>query len=145
MLPRGLEDLAWSQANSAAGAAARIKNAVATGQIPQVMTDLAIIRKSLEETLSQVKGIPGQMSTEELVKTVNDAATTMKKMAAGRGVATPLGAEAQAQSGSLTDPKAVGELLNKLAETKAMMEATRLLMDEAINKPVVVDWLEGTK
>jgi hypothetical protein len=42
-------------------------------------------------------------------------------------------------------PKAVGELLNKLAETKAMMEATRLLMDEAINKPVVVDWLEGTK
>jgi len=26
-----------------------------------------------------------------------------------------------------------------------MMEATRLLMDEAINKPVVVDWLEGTK
>ena len=38
-----------------------------------------------------------------------------------------------------------GELLNKLAETKAMMEATKLLMDEAINKPVVVDWLEGTK
>ncbi len=37
------------------------------------------------------------------------------------------------------------ELLNKLAETKAMMEATKLLMDEAINKPVVVDWLEGTK
>jgi hypothetical protein len=35
--------------------------------------------------------------------------------------------------------------MNKLAETKAMMEATRLLMDEAINKPVVVDWLEGTK
>jgi hypothetical protein len=144
---------ARSQANSAAGAAARIKNAVATGQIPQVMTDLAIIRKSLEETLSQVKGIPGQMSTEELVKTVNDAASVMKKMAAGRGVATPLGAEAQAQSGStgslqagsLTDPKAVGELLNKLAETKAMMEATRLLMDEAINKPVVVDWLEGTQ
>ncbi len=30
----------------------------------------------------------------------------MKKMAAGRGV------------GSLTDPKAVGELLNKLAETR---------------------------
>ena len=138
---------ARSQANSAAGAAARIKNAVATGQIPQVMTDLAIIRKSLEETLSQVKGIPGQMSTAELVKMVNDAATTMKEMAAGRGVATPAGAgaEAQAQAGSLTDPKAVGELLNKLAETKAMMEATRLLMDEAINKPVVVDWLEGTK
>ncbi len=39
----------------------------------------------------------------------------------------------------------IGEQLNKLAETKAMMEATRLLMDEAINKPVVVDWLEGTK
>ncbi len=35
--------------------------------------------------------------------------------------------------------------MNKLAETKAMMEATRPLMDEAINKPVVVDWLEGTK
>jgi hypothetical protein len=71
----------------------------------------------------------------------------MKAMAAGRGVATPAGAgaEAQAQAGSLTDPKAVGELLNKLAETKAMMEATKLLMDEAINKPVVVDWLEGTK
>jgi hypothetical protein len=138
---------ARSQANSAAGAAARIKNAVASGQIPQMMTDLAIIRKSLEETLSQVKGIPGQMSTAELVKMVNDAATTMKAMAAGRGVATPAGAgaEAQAQAGSLTDPKAVGELLNKLAETKAMMEATKLLMDEAINKPVVVDWLEGTK
>ncbi len=85
------------------------------------------------------------MSTEELVKTLNDAASTMKKMAAGRGVATPLGAGADAQAGSLTDPKAVGELLNKLAETKAMMEATKLLMDEAINKPVVVDWLEGTK
>ena len=39
----------------------------------------------------------------------------------------------------------LGELLNKLAETKAIMEATRLLMDEAINKPVFVDWMEGTK
>jgi hypothetical protein len=138
---------ARSQANSAAGAAMRIKNAVATGQIPKVMGDLEIIRKSLEETLLQVRGIPGQMSTAEMVKTVNDAAMTMKTMAAGRGVAMPLGADSTGspQAGSLTDPKAVGELLNKLAETKAMMEATRLLMDEAINKPVVVDWLEGTK
>jgi hypothetical protein len=32
-----------------------------------------------------------------------------------------------------------------MTDPKAMMEATRLLMDEAINKPVVVDWLEGTK
>ena len=144
---------ARSQANSAAGAAARIKNAVATGQIPQVMTDLAIIRKSLEETLSQVKGIPGQMSTAEMMKALNDAASTMRTMAEGRGVVTQAGSTGSPQAGStgspqagsLTDPKAVGELLNKLAETKAMMEATRLLMDEAINKPVVVDWLEGTK
>jgi hypothetical protein len=72
-------------------------------------------------------------------------ALTMKKMAAGRGVGAQADSTGSPQAGSLTDPKAVGELLNKLAETKAMMEATRLLMDEAINKPVVVDWLEGTK
>jgi hypothetical protein len=35
--------------------------------------------------------------------------------------------------------------MDKMAETKAMMEAMRLLMDEAVNKPVVVGWLEGSQ
>ena len=135
---------ARSQANSAAGAAARIKQAVAAGQIPQVMSDLAIIRKSLEETLAQVKGVPGGMSTEEMVKTVNAAADSITKLAAERGGGM-LGEPVKAQPGSLNDPKAVADLMNKISETKAMMEATRQLMEEAVNKPVVVDWLEGTK
>jgi len=135
---------ARSQANSAAGAAARIKQAVAAGQIPQVMSDLAIIRKSLEEALSQVKGVSGGMSTEEMVKTVNAAADSITKLAAERGGGM-LGEPVKAQPGSLNDPKAVSDLMNKISETKAMMEATRQLMEEAVNKPVVVDWLEGTK
>jgi hypothetical protein len=136
---------ARSQANSAAGAAARIKKEVAAGQIPQVMNDLMIIRKSLETALTQVKGIPGEMTTADLAKKMDDATMTMRKIADERGVAAPAGGGDKVQAGALNDPKALAELLNKLEETKAMMQATRLLMDEAVNKPVVVDWLEGTK
>ena len=136
---------ARSQANAAAGAAQRIKQEVASGQMPKVLDDLMQIKKALEATMTQVKEIPGGMTTEELVKTVTSAASTIKRVADERGISTPLGQGGAVQAGSLSDPKAVGDLLNKLSETKAMMEATRLLMDEAVNKPVVVDWLEGTK
>ena len=33
----------------------------------------------------------------------------------------------------------------RIEEMQAMMKAVRLLMEESVNKPVVVDWLEGAQ
>ena len=136
---------ARSQANSAAGAAQRIKKDMASGgQMESVMTDVGVIRKSLEAALANLNGISGAISTEEMVKTVRSAQDTIKKISESRGLPLTTGG-AKGEAGSLSDPKAVESLINELANTKAMMQATRQLMDEAVNKPVVVDWLEGSK
>jgi hypothetical protein len=133
-----------------------------SGQMESVMTDVGVIRKSLEDALANINAIPGALNTGEMVKTVENAQETMRKIAESRGVpagggtgapavagpgaaAGAEGAGAKIEPGSLSDPKAVESLINQLSETKAMMKATRQLMDEAVNKPVVVDWLEGSK
>lgn len=143
---------ARSQANSAAGAAQRIKkNMASSGQMETVMTDVGVIRKSLEDALISLKGITGDLTTEEMSKQLKEARTTLQKTAEGRGGAPAVKESVEAkegvkiEAGSLSDPKAVESLINQLSETKAMMQATRQLMDEAVNKPVVVDWLEGSK
>jgi hypothetical protein len=137
---------ARSQANSAAGAAQRIKNTIATSsQMGSVMTDVGVIRKALEEALANISGISGTLSTEEMVKTVKSAQDTIRQVSESRGVVVPGGAGAKVEPGPFSDQKAVESLINQLSETKAMMQATRQLMDEAVNKPVVVDWLEGSK
>jgi len=137
---------ARSQANSAAGAAQRIKqNMASSTQMDTVMTDVGVIRKSLENALANLKAIPGNLNTSEMMKTVQGAQKTIQEVAESRGVSLPGGAEPKGEPGSLSDPKAVQSLINQLSETKAMMQATRQLMDEAVNKPVVVDWLEGSK
>jgi hypothetical protein len=80
-----------------------------------------------------------------LVKTVKDATRSISQVAGDRGM-KPLGETSNdLVAGPVSDPKAVADLMNKLSETKAMLEATRLLMDEAVNKPVIVDWLEGNQ
>jgi len=137
---------AKSQANSAAGAAQRIKkNMASSGQMESVMSDVGIIRKSLEDALANINAIPGEMNTGAMLTTIKSARKTMEKVAEERGIAPAVGAEPKVEPGSLSDPKAVESLINQLSETKAMMKATRQLMDEAVNKPVVVDWLEGSK
>ena len=137
---------ARSQANSAASGLQRIKQEIGAGQVSRIATDVADVRKSLADALKQVQEVPGSMSTKDLIKTLNDATEAIRGAAAGRGIASPLGQpDSKLEPGSLNDPKAVADLLNRLTETKAMMEATRQLMDEAVNKPVVVDWLESTK
>jgi hypothetical protein len=137
---------ARSQANSAAGAAQRIKNTIATStQMNTVMGDVGVIRKALEEALANISGISGTLSTDEMVKTVKSAQDTIRQVSESRGVVVPGGAGAKVEPGPFSDQKAVESLINQLSETKAMMQATRQLMDEAVNKPVVVDWLEGSK
>ena len=133
---------ARSQANSAAGAAQRIKKDMAqSGPLDSVMTDVVVIRKALESALANLSAIPGELSTAEMVKTVQSAKDTINKISGG----TVSGPGSKIEAGSPSDPKAVEALINQLSETKAMMQATRQLMDEAVNKPVVVDWLEGSK
>ena len=139
---------ARSQANTAASAAQRIKKDMASaGQMGTVMTDVGIIRKSLEDALANINNIPGELSTAEMVKTVQSAQKTISEVTGGGAGGTRVGAGvgSKIEAGSLSDPKAVEALINQLAETKAMMQATRQLMDEAVNKPVVVEWLEGSK
>jgi hypothetical protein len=125
-----------------------------------VMGDVEIIRKSLQDVLASINGIPAALNTGEMAQTVKSAQESLRKIAAerglpnlgagggggaGGGVGGAAGGGVKGEPGSLNDPKAVESLINQLSETKAMMQATRQLMDEAVNKPVVVDWLEGSK
>ena len=112
-----------------------------SGPLDSVMTDVVVIRKALESALANLSAIPGELSTAEMVKTVQSAKDTINKISGG----TVSGPGSKIEAGSPSDPKAVEALINQLSETKAMMQATRQLMDEAVNKPVVVDWLEGSK
>ena len=135
---------ARSQANSAAGVAQRImQNMASAGQMSTVVADVGVIRKALEDALTNINAIPGTLTTAEMVKTVKGAQDIMLKLSEGR--VAPGGDGAKGEPGAWSDPKAVESLINQLSETKAMMQATRQLMDEAVNKPVVVDWLEGSK
>jgi len=135
---------ARTEAQNAATAISEVKKRIGAGQMSQALADLAVIRKSLGAAAEQAQGIPTAMSTEELVKSIRDAMGKIDEMAKARGL-QPLGQPTELKEGSLTDPQTVAKLMNSIAETKAMMDAMRLLMDEAVNKPVVVDWMEGVK
>jgi hypothetical protein len=134
---------ARTEAANAASAISQVKSSVAEGQIPKIMSDLADLRKALGATMDQAGGVRDSMGTEKLVQTLRDAMGKIDALAKDRGIKT-LGQE-DLKPGEGTDPKTVSKLMDKMAETKAMMEAMRLLMDEAVNKPVVVGWLEGSQ
>ncbi len=136
---------ARSQASSAASAVTRVKQAVSSGNLGKVTADVDEIKRSLTSAMTQIKAIPGEMSTEGLVKSLREAMGKIDEVAKGKGL-QPLGQPAEElKAGSLNDPQTLAKLLNTIAETKAMMDAMRVLMDDAVNKPVVVDWLEGGK
>lgn len=136
---------ARSQASSAASAVQRIKQEMGTGKMSQVATDVAEIRRSLGSAMAQIQSIPGEMSTEGLVKSLREAMGKIDEVAKSRGL-QPLGQPTEElKAGLLSDPQAVAKLLNTISETKAMMDAMRVLMDDAVNKPVVVEWMEGEK
>jgi hypothetical protein len=132
---------AKTQASTAAGAASAVRTQLEKAQFSRMLGALDQMRTALDATLQQVKGIPDAMSTENLVKSLRDTMGKIDEIAKQRGV--DLGQPTDVAPGSFSDPKAVAKLLNTISETKAMMEAMRLLMDEAVNKPVVVDWLES--
>ncbi len=134
---------ARTEAQNAATAIGEVKKRIGAGQLNQALEDLAVIRQALGAAAEQMRGVASTMTTEDLVKSIRDAMSKIDEMAKARGL-QPLGQPAdELQAGSLTDPQTVAKLLNSIAETKAMMDAMRVLMDEAVNKPVVVDWLEG--
>jgi hypothetical protein len=136
---------AKTQASTAAGAASAVKTQLEAAQFSRMLSALSQMRTSLDKTLEQVKGIPDSMSTETLVKSLRESMNKIDEMAKNRGMTSPMGAGEGVEPGSPSDPKVVAKLLNTISETKAMMEAMRLLMDAEVNKPVVeVKWLEGT-
>jgi hypothetical protein len=137
---------ARSQASSAAAGLTKIKAEIGSGQVTKIVSDLNDVRRSLEAALKSIQEVPDNMPSGELRKMLNEAADSIRKIAAGKGVTLQPGeAPGKVPETGGWDPKTVGDLLNRLSETKAMMEATRQLMDEAVNKPVVVDWMEGSK
>jgi hypothetical protein len=136
---------AKTEAANAASAITQVKNSVASGQIPQIMNDLAALRKALGATMEQAGGVRESMGTDKLVQTLREAMEKIDVLAKGRGIKTLGQSDVEFKPGDVTDPQTVAKLMDKMAETKAMMEAMRLLMDEAVNKPVVVDWLEGNQ
>lgn len=135
---------ARTEAQNAATAIGEVKKRIGAGQLNKALEDLEIIRKALGAAAEEMKGVSPALSTEDLVKSLREAMGKMEEMAKARGL-QPLGQSTELEPGSLTDPQTVTKLLNSIAETKAMMEAMRLLMDEAVNKPVVVDWMEGAE
>jgi hypothetical protein len=137
---------ARTEAGNAASAITEVKNSVASGQIPKIMSDLAELRKALGATMSEAGGARDAMGPDKLALAIRDAMLKIEEMAKGRGIKTPLGSGPEVPpADGQPDPQTYAKLMDKMAETKAMMEAMRLLMDEAVNKPVVVGWLEGSQ
>jgi hypothetical protein len=132
-------------AQKAASAASKMKDVAGAGKLDQVLSELDAIQRSLSSVKGDVEGLPESMTTEAMVKVIKQAMDDIRNVAGGRGLPTEgIGQTGGAlEAGSLSDPQSVSKLLNSIAETKAMMQAMQGLMDEAVNKPVVVDWLEG--
>ncbi len=134
---------AKTQASSAAGAANTLRTDIGQGQVGRMLTELGRLRGDLNETLAKVKGIPDSMSTEGLVNSLRETMTKLDDMSKKLGY--PMGQPTIPEAGSVTDQAQVTKLLNSIEQAKAMMEAMRMLMEEAVNKPVVVDWIEGVQ
>ena len=135
---------AQTEAGNAASAITQVKNSVASGQIPKIMSDLAELRKALGATMTDAGGVRDSMEPDKLAKAIHDAMLKIDEMAKKQKINLGQPTE-EFKPGALSDPQTVTKLMDKMAETKAMMEAMRLLMDETVNKPVVVDWLEGSQ
>jgi DNA repair ATPase RecN len=134
---------AKTEANKAASAARDLASELGAGRVTKIEDGVAQIQGLLESTLEQVRAIPGAMGTDSLVQKLGEAMSKLDALAKPKGV--KLGDSEALVPGSANDPQALNNMINSLAETKAMMEAMRLLMDEAVNKPVVVQWMEGSK
>ncbi len=134
---------AKSQASSAASAASSLKNESGADQMGRVLDQLGQIRDALNKTVGSVNHISDTFSTESLARTLNESIKRLEALAKLNNI--PLGQPPETvEPGAFSDPKALSKLLNSIEQTKAMMEAMRLLMDEAVNKPVVTPWLEGS-
>jgi hypothetical protein len=133
---------AKTEASSAASSVQRVKLELGQGRVTQIASDVDQIMKSLQRTADLVKEIPQGASTEGLVSAIKDAVQQINGIAKQQGVPAPLG-QPDIKASALT-PEAVAQLTEKIAETKAMMDAMRLLMEDAA-KPVVTTWLESGK
>ena len=131
---------AQTAAGSAASGIQSVKRELAAGQLGQMAANVAAVRDALTTALEQLQGIPEEIGSGRLVDAFREALDQMKRLAEQQGV--PL-AEMALPSGPITDAATIMQLNNNLAEMKAMMDALRTLMDEAVNKPVVVEWLEA--
>ena len=133
---------ARTDASSAASGLQNIMQELGQGRVSQMASDLSQVQQSLQKVAGLVKEVPEGIDTKGLAEALNDTVKKIDQIGKDRGV--NLGKPEAAQGGPLTAEN-VDKLINKMAETKAMMDAMRLLMEETVNKPVVVEWLEGSK
>lgn len=140
-------DAAAKKARSASTAAASAQTAIKDvqsdlkdGKLDDMLAHLKVIRKAIEDAQGNLKQIPESVSTADLLKALQDATSKINKIAEGKGL-SPLMEEKDVAASPKFDQNTIAQLNSRLDESKAMLEAVRLLMDESVNKPIVIDWL----
>jgi low affinity Fe/Cu permease len=159
---------ASSAASKAGTAAQAVKRELGQGRIDEAVKMLTDLRKSLSEAkldagteVSPVTAVELDKQLDALIQRMNElagqkgAGLLMSEVAgikttAGRpvspAVAPTAGSAPETVMGvSIADHDAIVQLNARLEETRAMMTLLQALMEQTVNKPVVVDWLESGK
>lgn len=157
---------ASSAASKAGTAVQAVKRELGQGRIAEAVKMLTDLRKSLSEAKPESELSP--VTTADLDKQLDALILRMNELAEQKGAGLlmsevagikttagrPVSPAAAPTAGSaretvmgvsIADHDAIVQLNARLEETRAMMTLLQTLMEQTVNKPVVVDWLESGK
>jgi hypothetical protein len=153
---------ASSAASKAGTAAQSVKNELGQGRISEALKILSDLRQTLSETKPGTGEESSSVTTPELDRQLDALIRRINELAAQKGTGPlitgkgpALSPEERAELGkpmemtgtgaqpSTSDHEAIVQLNARLEEVRAMMAILQSLMEQTVNKPVVVDWLES--
>jgi len=160
---------ASSAASKAGTTVQAVKRELGQGQISEAVKMLTDLRKSLSEAKPDAESGLSPVTAAELDKQLDALIQRMNELAGQKGAgllmsevagikptagrpapktstAPTAGSAPETVMGvSVADHDAIIQLNARLEETRAMMTLLQTLMEQTVNKPVVVDWLESGK
>ena len=130
---------ATTAAQGAMGAVSGLKSDIGGGRLDSAVAMLTEIRGALHETQSDVQ----DLAKVDVAVALKEAAQKISEIAKNTtGIDQFIKTSAPTKP---VDGDAVLQLNKNIAEMKASVELIGRLMDETVNKPLYVEWLEGGK
>jgi hypothetical protein len=111
------------------------------GKLDSALAHLVAIRDALTDAQSNIRQVSNTLGTKNVADELDAIGQRINALGAISKDIKDLVSPTEGQ----VDREAIVKLNARMEEMQAMMKAVRQLMEEAVNKPVVVDWLEGAR